>query len=649
MPTLPTLPTVISYDDWMETTKASIFHRRSSQLQELDSALQEYNANKTEENLDYLRVKFQLWANSKEDFTQSIRNTGSEAPWKLYIKLFFTRHTDAQTERELALMRDSQRDLCYQMFRGCEMVLKSKRETAQNLAGDVKSLLEQLGFTDFSIPSVIQNIIDTVRSGVTAVVTYVEGKVSSIDGIVKMVANFIIGLVKTMGIAIMEFIDMLAGELRRLIENLLFHLIPFASTIKFAVEFGPQVYALVRKQITITQSIRARNFLVEGDPKAALDSLCSTLRDERNDMAIDMTTGVIASVTDIFAPAGAQAVKWADDFRKTLTSIIRTIDTLRQMRKANQIFRSIYVSSFGLEIFKVSPLIACYLIVSCSQSQLVAMLPGNASNFSTWILYAKSVIDLHIRPLQDEARRIINEHICEIKGIGDALRTDAENLRKAIIRHKELTQGYLGDIHKVVHLSKIQRFDISSLKRVSTRKTDPLQAMREFEISLRQIDNKILGQSLINNHSFMHETPTLSTQIITDIEWRKMTWVTFGRRHEFTQSIDEGLINYQSLCNTRMKKYTGSRPIIKKEQLSGCLSDLQARVDHLTRQIGVPLHQWLDPTNPTHQASKRLPAMRRLKVLLETETSLLSQLHSEYSSKLGEATELFDNQDTRIA
>ncbi|WP_042146143.1 MULTISPECIES: hypothetical protein [unclassified Pseudoalteromonas] len=654
------LPMLMSYDEWKEQTYAGRLSARSQLLKDVDDAIRNYHIDKSEDTLEDLKVKFGLWCQSKEDFRLSIRNTKSEAPWKLHLQLFFGQKTDTQSLRELAMMKEAQKEICMQIFRGCNMKFKSKLKTAKDFANDVKDLLEQLGFKGFSVPSMVAEIIAKVKSGVTQAVKYVSGK-TTLDGIIANVVNFVLNLIKSLQITVMEFIDMLKAEIYKLLENLLMHLIPLASTAEFIVEFAPKVYALVKKQMKIRQTRIAKYFFAQGDPKAAVNSLKHALQSERNAMAVDLAADLASAATDAFAPVGSQAVKWANDFRKTLTSIIKTVQHCKEIRKVNQLFKRLYVSTFDLEIFKTSPLLACYVISTCTQSQLVSMLPGNAYSFSTWINYTKRVIEDHIKPMQEEARRLMDEHPCEVEGIGDALREDADQLREAILKHKALTKGYLGDIHRAAHLSEIRRFDKSNLQETVTKvgsgkgvldditwfnksklsqtdmhQEDHIAQMKQFEMSLKSINNQILTKTWLNEQAF--NRTMIGDKVIGLSKWKKLSWVTFGRRHEFTQAIDKGLTNYSQIFQTSKSKYA---VVITKSHLASCLKDITNRIEYISNKILKPLHHWLDPNNKVHQTSKRLKAMQQLRVLIDNEISQLSLLHSQYSSKKHQAQLLY--------
>lgn len=263
--------------------------------------------------------------------------------------------------------------------------------------------------------------------------------------------------------------------------------------------------------------------------------------------------------------------------------------------------------------------------------------------------------------MQEEARRLMDEHPCEVEGIGDALREDADQLREAILKHKELTKGYLGDIHRAAHLSEIRRFDKSSLKATDTKlgsgkglldeitwfkkstlasteshEEDHISQMKQFEMSLKSINNQILTKTWINEQAF--NRTMIGDKVIGLAKWKKLSWVTFGRRHEFTQAIDKGLVSYSQIFQTSKSKYA---VVITKSHLAACLKDITNRIEYISNKILKPLHHWLDPNNKVHQTSKRLKAMQQLRILIDNEISQLSLLHSQYSSKKHQAQLLY--------
>ena len=407
-----TLPVLINYDEWKSRTAGGLLCKRSTGLVDVDNAIQTYQDERNQENLDDLKIKFYYWCQSKEDFTQSVRNSSSQAPWELHLKLFMTGKSDASALRELAELRTMQQGLCGQMFWGCNMRFKSRLETAKGFISDVKSLLDQMGIKGITVPDIVRRIINGITSHFAPVGKAISTVMSPINTIINRVIAFFKELVKTLAIPVQTFIELVKREIFSLVERLIGHLIPLANALEFVTTFGPGVYNLVKKQVSVYNANRAKTFTTDGDPKAAFSQLHVLLKSERNAIAGELSASAIKALVDGVMPAASQAVAWADDFRKTLQSIIATIRQCMENKKANKIFRQINASmtssSFDLSIFKVSPLIASHVISSASQSQLVAMLPGNTTGFATWIKYTHLVIDTHIRQMQVEARRIID-------------------------------------------------------------------------------------------------------------------------------------------------------------------------------------------------------------------------------------------------
>ena len=684
------LPQIMSFDDWKEDTFVK-WSPRSELLKDIDEAIKTYNVDKTDENLSDLKVAFSLWTHSKKDFLTSIRNTKNSAPLKLKLQLFNDLNPDSA---DIQKMKEAQRDVCLEMFRRCQMKFKSKSKTAQQFVSNVKKLLDALGLTGFSVPDMVQEIIKKIKRGAECFVSPAESTIgstaestigskakSTIGGIINKVVNFVLGLVKALKVTASEFVDMLKKEIAKLLENLLLHLIPLASTVEFIGDFAPKVYALAKKQMDITSTRRATCYFAHADPQSALISFTGALQSERNAMGVDLAADIVIAVTDVFAPVGAQAVKWANDFRQTLTSIVQTIGHCREIQQVNKLFKSNNSQSFSLDLFKTSPLAACYLITSCSQSQLVAMLPGTGHSFSTWIKHSKHVIEHHVKPMRVLALDYLDKHPCEIDGIGDASRKDAKLVREVTLNK----QKYLDDIAHAAHLSEIRRFDSGTLtsrgtkigsgiglldqltwfdqKKLAsvttkigsgrglldeltwfdkttltptdTKIVDPLDQIK-FELSLKRINNDILRKTWLNKMAF--DRKAIGVKVISVPEWKKLSWVTWGRRHEFTQQIDKGLLDYGSLFQQKKGHYLQG---VNRQSLPNCLKEIKQRIDFLSFHVLVPLYNWLDPKNKVHQASKRLKAMSTLRVLIDNEISQLSKLHSQYDSKRRQAQKLF--------
>ncbi|WP_281561190.1 hypothetical protein [Thalassomonas sp. RHCl1] len=688
-------PVLMSHDEWKKRTAGGVLCRRSDALVEVDTAIQTYEHERNQENLDDLKVKFYYWCRSKEDFTQSVRNTGSQAPWELHLKLFMTGRSDASALRELAELRAMQQGLCAQMFWGCNMRFKSRLETAKGFISDVKSLLEQMGIKGISVPDIVRRIINGILGHFAPVGKAISSALSPINTIINRVIDFFKQLVKTLAIPVQTFIELVKKEILSLVERLIGHLLPMANALEFVTTFGPGVYHLVKKQVSVFNSNRARRFASDGDPRGAFDQLHLLLKSERNALAGELSASAIKALVDGVMPMASQAVAWADDFRKTLQSIITTIRQCMEMKKANKIFRQINASmtssSFDLSIFGVSPLIASHVISSASQSQLVAMMPGDTTGFATWIKYTHLVIDKHIKPMQAEARRIIDEHPCKIENIGDEYRLhlagQTELMRTAMVEHHEKSKDYLAAIPRTALLSAIRRSDTGSLAPVtphlgkttglldditwfnqkalkkattrtgqttgvldevtwfkkeklnaaSTREINPAMEMRKFELALKQVNNQILAQTWLNHQAF--SGIRLGDKVIDLSQWKKLSWVRFGRRHEFTRSIDKGLVGYSQLFQVNRSKY--GQGALTKDKLKACLEDIKARIHYLMNQLLKPLHTWLDPKNKVHQTSKRLTAMTRLRELIDKEVDNLSRLHSEYSTKSRQAQLLY--------
>ena len=188
-------------------------------------------------------------------------------------------------------------------------------------------------------------------------------------------------------------------------------------------------------------------------------------------------------------------------------------------------------------------------------------------------------------------------------------------------------------------LDEVTWFKKADLNATSTKEVDPLVELRRFELALKQVNNQILAHTWLNHQAFSGKR--LGGKVIDLAQWKKLSWVTFGRRHEFTKAIDKGLVGYSQLFQTNKAKYSSGPGGLSRDKLTSCLKDISARIHYLMNQLLKPLYTWLDPKNKVHQSSKRLKAMSRLRELIDNEVDNLSRLHSEYSTKSRQAQLLY--------
>lgn len=172
-------------------------------------------------------------------------------------------------------------------------------------------------------------------------------------------------------------------------------------------------------------------------------------------------------------------------------------------------------------------------------------------------------------------------------------------------------------------LDQVELFGKSQLFKTKTHQQDPLAEMRKLEMQLKSLDWRILNKTLLGYNSFSKNLNQLDVQPITLTQWKKATWVKFGRRHEITQSIDRGVVAYGKFCGTNL---TRVQPAKNCKALADILLYLSKRLEIIQRDVLHPTNKWLQQLDATHRSSPRRPAMNQLNVAAQSERNALQQL-----------------------
>lgn len=177
-------------------------------------------------------------------------------------------------------------------------------------------------------------------------------------------------------------------------------------------------------------------------------------------------------------------------------------------------------------------------------------------------------------------------------------------------------------------LKQIKGFMPSDLSNQQTTSFDYVKAMKSLEMQLRSQDSRILSKTMLGNNSLKGNLNKLETSVISNGQWKKLTWVKFGRRHEITQAIDKGLLQYQKFCQNKLTKMAAPANI---KQLGQYLDYIAQRLEILQRDVLHPTKQWLDQLDRKHRTSPRKPAMNRLNAAAQSERNALQSIAMAYN------------------
>ncbi|GEK08134.1 hypothetical protein [Pseudoalteromonas peptidolytica] len=172
-------------------------------------------------------------------------------------------------------------------------------------------------------------------------------------------------------------------------------------------------------------------------------------------------------------------------------------------------------------------------------------------------------------------------------------------------------------------LDQVELFNKKVLKQQSTNQFDQLSQLKRLEMELQALDYKLLGQTLLGKSSLSHDLNTLEQTPVNVAQWKKLTWVKFGRRHEITKAIDNGIGKYYQFF--RQRKQALIRPRNCKH-IPACLAIIAHRIEILQRDVLYPAQKWLSQLDSTHRTSPRRPAMTRLNAACQSERNALQAL-----------------------
>ncbi|MBQ4844166.1 hypothetical protein [Pseudoalteromonas sp. MMG005] len=175
-------------------------------------------------------------------------------------------------------------------------------------------------------------------------------------------------------------------------------------------------------------------------------------------------------------------------------------------------------------------------------------------------------------------------------------------------------------------LDQIELFNKKTLAQQNTAEFDYLAQIKKLEMALQGVDFKMINRTLIGNKSLRESLNALENQPVSVAQWKKLTWVKFGRRHEITKSIDAGVGIYFKFFTQRAQGMLRPKNC---QAIDGCLKQISQRLEILQRDVLYPVQAWLMQLDATHRTSPRRPAMTRLNAAAQSERNALQTLAME--------------------
>lgn len=377
---------MIGYSDWMRRT--SVFGaRRSDKLVKVDAALKAYGApgGATDANLRTLKAAFEAWKLSKGvDWRKSDRNK-NKACDQLEATLHGGLGTSAGiTAAELQALKEIERANAMnldRMFRSRKLRWKPAA-SAKNL-GATRSALGRFRLVSDEVVAGAtgEKTSDHLRSGTSQLIGAARGAVASgapspglVSGALANARAVVMQLLTTLfdELNLQKVVDVLGTLVNDIVETIT----PFVGMVSGGVK-AVLGWAKVAKQLFKRSGFaNARIAFAPGDPEAAFDAVMVMIDRELIQTVRKATTETVATISQAaFTLVDFGAVSGAViGAAKALSNLVAQIYLLardyREMKAANQLLR---VGALNLDLFKVNPLLGCYLVACSDTSALVNM------------------------------------------------------------------------------------------------------------------------------------------------------------------------------------------------------------------------------------------------------------------------------------
>ncbi|SEF50255.1 hypothetical protein SAMN05421819_0212 [Bryocella elongata] len=365
---------------------------RSSEMKAIDKAIENYNLNRTPENIGKIRIALSRWIATKGlAWENSDRNKPPKRPIsKLYDTVTAMKAKLPPDEQAaLRFMVEQQKTLLYRNFQNAKlelpgfnalMTLKSTEHTMKSAASAVKSAGSSIvkAAAQGEVMSAVNELFGSEIQDVTSLANWVlqETGAQALQSVAEHVASMI------------PVISLIAGG------------------AKVLAHWGTVVYNLY-KEINVYSH---RNAVAPGVPTAALQGLRDLLSRQTNFAAAKATisTAAFGANVGLHAAKGAGAIlSPVVGAAEATAQAIRAITLFAmQVREAVIMHRALKdPASIGLETLNKAPLLGCYMLIGASDSELIAMLWdefGQAGWMDDVTLILKD-----FKPLMDSAASVI--------------------------------------------------------------------------------------------------------------------------------------------------------------------------------------------------------------------------------------------------
>ena len=374
---------LMTYDLWIERTKAGITKPRSSALKNVDAKLKAYHVGgKTDLLREQVGVALEAWKKEKgPSWKTSIRNSNGAVNdlSKQIADDFELSELDQTALRHLA---DARRQYIVRLFQGREMKVSSKFYTGYQAT----SAAYQAGSVAHSVYTQAQKLVNAILGNAAndpsmyALISQVLGK--SISDLIKDIAP---------GVGL-------------------------AYSTSMATYNGYLALSAVKSAHSIR---RADQGLLSGDPSAAFLAVRSLIERERNTAAATSATHAVeatAKAAGIFLDAAA-ATGTAAAIMGTASRLLITLHLLKKDWDEMQAVKGLFQKPWDIDntMFAKSPLLGCYFLLSADTWVIVNLICEDFGK-PGFKYKVDQAVKHHLNPLMDVAGQCLLNHRMTLTG-----------------------------------------------------------------------------------------------------------------------------------------------------------------------------------------------------------------------------------------
>lgn len=409
------MPNIMTGADWKKLTDGGRLSVRSSELKSVDKALEAYEKQKTEANLDLLRSALVSWIQSKgPDWKKSVRNRHNAVD-TLFRQLMGLEGPKKSGDDMVALshIRDESRAIVTDLFRGKELEWRSGffRKVNARTKADKANFVHDMISND-----IVENICELIIP----------------EDIFPELLPLILQHMPT-------FLVDFAAEIA-----------PFVGVITSGgktLKSGLQI--AIKQHGVYSAGKHLKGSLSVEEPRLAIEAMIGILRGERNDKAMEFgieAVGLAGKLGTLIADGGTltNTVIGVASTLANLVLFVRALVNDYRERKAVNKLVACGGSLKAATLFETSPLTGAYLICCVPTSVMVNSIFDRFYDIG-WQGDVEYAVRNHIEPLRQEATRIIRDSrlwIPKLQNYPGLVEKNSKKLREMSLRKG--TTGMLG-------------------------------------------------------------------------------------------------------------------------------------------------------------------------------------------------------------